>query len=266
MAMIDFHCHLDLYPHPQQVVAECIRRGTYVLSVTTVPSAFEGTLALAPAEGRIRTALGLHPELAVDRQRELPLFERLIRRTRYVGEIGLDGSPNHRSTLDQQRHVLESILGICAREGGRIITLHSRGAAGALLDVLERYPRAGKFVLHWFSGAPKQIARAAELGCWFSVGPAMLGSARGKESAALMPMERILPETDGPFGLDQGQPLMPWEAERALPILANVWRESSQSARQRVLDNFRTLLSAVDESASMSRLDTSEADDNNYNG
>jgi TatD DNase family protein len=246
--MIDFHCHLDLYKNPHHVVAECARRGLYVLSVTTVPSAFEGTAALAPEDGRIRTALGLHPELAVDRRRELPLFEKLIGRTRYVGEVGLDGSPNHRETIDQQRDVLESILSVCAHAGGRIVTLHSRGAASALLDVLERHSGAGTFVLHWFSGTPKEIARANELGCWFSVGPAMLASSRGRSCASLMSKERMLSETDGPFGLIAGEPLMPWDAERAFPLLADIWREGATDAERRVLANFRSLLSVVGES------------------
>lgn len=245
--MIDFHCHLDLYENPKDVAAECVRRGAYVLSVTTVPSAFEGTAALVPMGGRIRTALGLHPELAVARERELPLFERLIGRTRYVGEVGLDGSPNHRATLDQQSRILESILETCERAGGRIITLHSRGAGGALLDLLERHPRAGTFVLHWFSGTAKEIRRAADLGCWFSVGPAMLASTRGRYRASLMPKDRMLSETDGPLGFDRGEPLMPWDAERAVPIFANLWREAASDARRRLLENFRSLLNAGSE-------------------
>lgn len=41
--MIDFHCHLGLYPNPPAVRDECVRQGLYVLSVTTTPSAWEGT-------------------------------------------------------------------------------------------------------------------------------------------------------------------------------------------------------------------------------
>src|SRR4051812_28917583 len=100
--MIDLHCHLDLYPSPRAVADECVHRRLYVLSVTTVPSAFEGTSALVDSDSRIRTALGIHPELASARVGELPLFERLLPRTRYVGEIGLDGSRDHRATLDVQ--------------------------------------------------------------------------------------------------------------------------------------------------------------------
>src|SRR6185437_15227155 len=174
MAVIDFHCHLDLYPDPREVVAQCIERRLYVLSVTTTPTAFEGTAALAPDNGRIRTALGLHPEIAVSRERELPLFEKLLPRTSYVGEVGLDASPDHRSTIDRQTAILADILRLCARAGGRIVTLHSRGATGTLLDRLDAEPSAGRFILHWYLGSAKQIARASEMKCWFSVGPAML--------------------------------------------------------------------------------------------
>nr|QQZ51127.1 TatD family hydrolase [Phenylobacterium glaciei] len=87
MALIDFHCHLDLYPNPHDVAREVARRGVYVLSVTTTPSAFLGTLALAGSEGRIRTALGLHPEIAVAREGELP-FEKLLPRQTTLGRLG----------------------------------------------------------------------------------------------------------------------------------------------------------------------------------
>src|SRR5690242_13201410 len=75
--VIDFHCHLDLYPNPSQVARECAARGIYVLSVTTTPSAWTGTAALSEGMPRIRTALGLHPQLANQRISELEIFERL---------------------------------------------------------------------------------------------------------------------------------------------------------------------------------------------
>lgn len=37
------------------------------------------------------------------------------------------------------------------------------------------------------------------MGCWFSVGPAMLQGARGTELVARMPRDRVLTESDGPF-------------------------------------------------------------------
>src|SRR5437868_5038347 len=51
---------------------------------------------------RIRTALGLHPQLAHERKSELALFDALLPKTDYVGEIGLDGSPEYRPHWNDQ--------------------------------------------------------------------------------------------------------------------------------------------------------------------
>ncbi len=134
--MIDFHCHLDLYPDPHAVAQDCAARGLYVLSVTTTPSAWKGTSALAAGAPRIRTGLGLHPQLAHERKRELELFERLLPETRYVGEIGLDGAPEYKPYWSDQMAVFKRILDACRNAGGRILSIHSRRAASAVLDVL----------------------------------------------------------------------------------------------------------------------------------
>jgi TatD DNase family protein len=240
--LIDLHCHLDLYPDPQAVVREVVSRGVYVLSVTTTPSAFCGTAQLAPPNSKIRTSLGLHPELAAERQGELPLFERLLDRTDYVGEIGLDGSREHRASLDRQCGVLLDILLMCARAGGRTLSLHSREARARLLDLLALEPLAGQPILHWFTGTRREVDRANELGCWFSVGPAMLRSERGRLALAGIPRERLLPETDGPFGLIDGTHAYPWEAMDIVQPLSRLWRESEADVRGVLVENFSRLV------------------------
>ncbi len=242
MALIDFHCHLDLYSDPHAVAAEATARGVYVLSVTTTPTAFAGTRALAPVGSRIRTALGLHPEIAAEREHELRLFEELLPHTRYVGEVGLDGSRPHRDTLDRQGGILTEILALSANAGGKIISLHSRGAAAAVLDVISIEPRAGVCVLHWFNGSSRQVRRASEMECWFSVGYNMLTSERGRDAVAAMPRDRIIPETDGPFGFRGDRPAWPWEATEIIPLLAGLWRENSDNVGAQLDKNFRNLV------------------------
>jgi TatD DNase family protein len=242
--VIDLHCHLDLYPDPHAVAKECARRQLYVLSVTTTPTAFEGTRRLAPAGSKIRTALGLHPEIAVQRRHELELIERLLPLTDYVGEIGLDGSRDHRATLDAQSEIFRSILVMCAQAGGRKLTIHSRAAAARVLDVLHDVPGAGSFVLHWFVGTPAQVSRATAMSAWFSVGPTMLSSERGRVAANAMPRDRILTESDGPFGTVNGDPAYPWDAWKAVPHLAALWEVTEQEAADQLTSNFRTFVEA----------------------
>lgn len=242
--MIDLHCHLDLYPDPHQMVRDARMRDIFVLSVTTTPAAFTGTAALASDAPRIRTALGLHPQLAHERKGELPLFEELLPSTRYVGEVGLDGGPELKQHWPDQQLVFDRILGACARAGGRILSIHSRRAAKQVLDALERHADAGIPVLHWFSGTQRELRRAVAMGCWFSVGPAMLVGEKGRTLAAEMPRDRVLTETDGPFAQLDGQAARPWDAASAAVALSILWGGSAEETDAHLVANLKTLVSS----------------------
>lgn len=239
--MIDLHAHLDLYPDPVATTNECIERSLFVLSVTTTPSAWSGTAALAKDAARIRTAIGLHPQIAQERRGELGLFEELLPRSRYVGEIGLDGGPELKTTWDIQLSVFAEILRMCHVAGGRVMTIHSRRAATPVLDALASEADAGMAVLHWFSGSRRELQRAIDQGCWFSVGPAMLAGERGRAMTTLMPRERILTESDGPFAQIDGRPLFPWDAAAAETTLAGLWGVGEEEVRAQLLANLKRL-------------------------
>jgi TatD DNase family protein len=239
--VIDFHCHLDLYPDPVAVVAECRTRNMYVLSVTTTPAAWAGTYALAAGSSRIRTALGLHPQLVAQRKSELPLLLSLISDTRYIGEIGLDGSRDFAGSLGDQIDVFDAVLQGCADAGGRILSIHSKGAAKMVLDALSQRPAAGTPILHWFSGTERELLHAIDLGCWFSIGPAMLKSQKGLRLVERMPRDRILTESDGPFASVQGRSALPWDVGEAEGSLAKVWALSNEATQQALLANLRRL-------------------------
>jgi TatD DNase family protein len=241
--VIDLHCHLDLYPDPYQVAKECQERSLYVLSVTTTPSAWGGTTALAAGAQRIRTALGLHPQLAHQRKSELALFERLLPETRYVGEVGLDGGPEYKRYWSDQVTVFERILAACRSAGGRVLSVHSRRASAAVLDHLQKAPGAGTAVLHWFSGSVRDLERAVDMGCWFSVGPAMLTGEKGRALIARMPPDRVLTETDGPFVKVEGRAAYPWDASLVIKGLAALWNIPQHEAEHSLRANLRRLTS-----------------------
>lgn len=239
--MIDFHTHLDLYPDPYAVARECIDRGIHVLSVTTTPSAWKGTSALSVPSSRIFTALGLHPQLAHQRKGELNIFDAYLPDAPYVGEIGIDGAPEFKQHWDDQLSVFDYILEACTRAGGRTMSIHSRKATSAVLDRLHSFPNAGVPILHWFSGNRRDLDRAISLKCWFSVGPAMLLTAKSRDLVSYMPRERILTETDGPFAQVDGHNAMPWDARRAAEQLAALWKISLEDVEQQLYSNLRHL-------------------------
>lgn len=239
--MIDFHCHLDLFRDPEDVATKANAAGIHVLSVTTTPKAWRKTSALAKGKRHIRTALGLHPQLAHERSNELPLFETLLDETRYIGEIGLDGSPGYGQHADIQMRVFERVLAMSKERGGKIFTIHSRGAASAVIATLRKHQCAPSAVLHWFSGTHRELAEAVALGCWFSVGPAMLRSEKGRRLVERMPRDRVLTETDGPFAQDKDRPLEPTDVVLALRQLAAIWATDQPEADRLLRDNLKAL-------------------------
>src|SRR5580704_7369142 len=124
---------------------------------------------------------------------------------------------------------------------GRIMSIHGRRAISAVLECLEKVPRAGPPFLHWFSGSVRDLDRAIKIGCWFSVRPAMLATEKGRRLAARMPRHRVLTESDGPFAHVNGRSIMPWDVEDATIRLAQIWNLSEGSASEVLQDNFRNL-------------------------
>jgi TatD DNase family protein len=240
--LIDFHCHIDLYPNAKAIIEEADARGAYILAVTTTPKAWTGTNKLVGNRKRIRVGLGLHPELVPERHGEVALLEHYMPETRYVGEIGLDGSSHMRGSFELQERVLVRILKACEADGNKIISLHSRRAANGVVDALQDAPRAGTPILHWFSGSVSELDRAINAGCWFSVGPLMLGSSKGRRLVELMPVDRVLTETDAPFAQLHGKPLMPWDVQLAYAHLAKIWGLSEPEVVIRLRENLKALL------------------------
>ena len=111
-----------------------------------------------------------------------------------------------------------------------------------MLEQLAAHTDAGTAILHWFSGTLRELERAIALGCWFSVGAAMLRSERGRELASHIPRDRILTETDGPFAQGEGKALAPWDVQLAVALLITIWGVPSQTVESTVRDNLRRLV------------------------
>ena len=235
--MMDFHAHIDLYPNPESLVEAIKKAGIYTLSVTTTPSAFLETKRMAKGCPRIRTGLGLHPEVAASRIGELSLFDRLISETAYVGEIGLDGSKHHKGSLAIQRKAFTHILDTCEHAGGRVLSIHSRSAAAEVVEHLGERAKSCLPILHWFSGSMSDLAKAKKLDAWFSVGPAMLQTEVQRKKVAAMPKDRILLESDGPFANYRGEPLSPLTTYHAVPVLSKIWMVSEDDTLTQLREN-----------------------------
>ena len=170
--------------------------------------------------------------------------------TRYVGEIGLDYVTTDKDIRGKQRDVFQRILECCAAHGNKVLTVHSRRASADVIAMIgDRFP--GTVILHWFSGAIKDLRKATERGMYFSVNPAMIRSRSAQRLAAEMPRDRVLTETDGPFVTVGSRPAIPGDVAGVVDWLARMWKISREEARQVIVVNLER---AIDVGSAVSSL------------
>ncbi len=211
--MIDSHCHLDdpaIAPDLAAVLARARAAGVdRFVCAGTAHDQWPRLARLAADTPRIHAAYGIHPWFC-DRHRadDLRALEARLADAVALGECGLDGTRG--PTMDTQRHWLREQLALAARLNLPVV-LHCVRAADALLRLLRERPRDWPElcgVVHGFAGSRETMLRLIDAGLhigigtrgWLGRGQSPAVSARRLAMLRAIPAERLLLETDAPFG------------------------------------------------------------------
>lgn len=214
------------------MLAAADRAGVVTVAVTELPAGFQMLQTQLRGRERVRVALGMHPLVSARNvAHELALFRRLLARTDYIGEVGLDHSQQGRESSRRQRDVFESILAL-PNVRRKVLTVHSRRAEKETIDLLAA--AGATAILHWYSGPLGPIERALEAGLYFSVNPAMLRSRNGRRIIQALPRERVVTETDAPYTKVGGRPAEPRDVPAVVAELARIWGLTADEARHSI--------------------------------
>lgn len=240
----DFHCHIDLYSDPAAMVARCASDRIVTLAVTTTPKAWPHNCRWTRTSGYVKAAPGLHPELVGERYHEIGLLETCMKESRLVGEVGLDGSPQHRNSWSKQQEVFARALKCAQRLGGRVVSVHSRRAANEVVSMIAEHTTADRVlcILHWFSGSLRAAQEAAALGCYFSINHRMLEHDPGVALVRALPEDRLLTETDAPFTSQGERKSIPYDVVATAQHLVTVRDCSAEHLRAALEVNSRRVL------------------------
>jgi TatD DNase family protein len=243
--LVDLHCHVDLYPSPSQIIKDCDNKGIRTLAVTTTPKAWPGNKRFTDKSKYVRPALGLHPKLISERVSEFDLFNNYLPEAKYIGEVGLDKRMSNKRSFDLQSEILSQILITCSKTEGKILSLHGVRAWSELLDLLENNLnfRHCRVILHWFTGSKKQLERAVEMGCYFSLNIKNFQSKNSQSILEALPIDRVLTETDGPFVKIGKRAAHPADVSRVVAQCAHLWNITSGETVNIILNNFRRIVS-----------------------
>ena len=210
LQLIDTHVHINFdsfEPDLDAVAARWREAGVVRLVHSCVePSEFGQLQAIADRFPEVSFAVGLHPlDVAKlwshDLGNEIRRLATADSRVVAIGETGLDFFKAENRV--QQEAALFAHFEIAA-DLDRPLIIHCRDAAVAMADCLRRFQASGrhvKGVMHCWGGTPEETQWFLDLGFYISFS----GTVTFKKaeqihaSAKMVPIDRILIETDCPF-------------------------------------------------------------------
>jgi TatD DNase family protein len=211
--LIDTHCHLNFDSYDADR-AEMMTRAAAVGVTRVINPGIDAETSRAALEltrqyAGVYAAVGIHPNsTAAYVESDISAIAELAHEPKVVaiGEIGLDYYRDY-SPKQQQFRAFEAQLALAAKLELPVI-IHNREAHDDIMGILETWVsdlpsslRKRPGVLHSFS-APQEIAdRALAAGFYLGfTGPITYKNADLlRRTAAAIPLDRMVVETDGPF-------------------------------------------------------------------
>lgn len=242
--MIDAHCHLDLYPNPEEIAQEIENKQITTIAVTNIPSHFIFSIPHVRSYKKVHLALGIHPLVAESHtDAELRKFKQEAKQAAFIGEIGLDFSAQGKATAVEQVRTFEEVLRTI-KDRPRFVSIHSRGAEDKINELLSQFA-IKKCVFHWYSGPISVLHKILENGHYLSINPSMVKSKNGQRIIDQVPKNRVMTETDGPYLRIRSRNVTPSDVASVLEYLSRVWGSTFDEAESQVAENFRGLLDDI---------------------
>ena len=253
--IVDSHCHLNYkgLVEDQAGVLERARAAgvSTMLNISTREREWGDIIAAAERESDVWATVGIHPHEADDHAHidtakliAMAAHPRVIG----IGETGLDYYYHHSDRAQQQTSLRAHIA--AARETGLPLIVHTRDAEEDTAAILRDEMGQGAFpgVIHCFTASDAFADIALDLGFYISIsGIVTFKNAKAlQETAARLPADRLLVETDSPFLAPiphRGRPCEPAYLLDTAKFLANLRGETLDELTATTSRNFFTLFS-----------------------
>lgn len=250
---IDSHCHLNykgLIEQQASVLDRARAAGvSTMLNISTRESEWDDIIATADRAPDVWATVGIHPHEA-DTHPDVDTAKLVAKaahpRVAGIGESGLDYYYDH-SDRDRQRHSFRSHIA-AARETGLPIIVHTRDAEEDTANILAEEMGKGAYsgVIHCFTASGDFADKALELGLYISIsGIVTFKNAHDlQQTAARLPADRLLIETDSPFLApvpNRGKVCEPAFVADTARFLADLRGTSVEALAEQTAANFRAL-------------------------
>lgn len=201
--LFDTHAHLNDVQFDndrEQLLSDIRNMGHYVEIGTDIESSIAAA-DLADRYDFVYAAAGIYPHCTADITLEdIDSLREICRRQKVVaiGEIGLDYHYDD-TAPEIQRKWFDIQLDLCA-ELDLPVAIHTRDAMRDTIDILRRHSDVNG-IIHCYSGSAESAKILLDMGYYISfAGPVTFKKSRKlAEAAAVVPIDRLLIETDSPY-------------------------------------------------------------------
>ncbi len=207
--MIDSHAHLNeirgikLDDVVNDAKAAGVRK---IIHPCSCPQDIEEVMEITDTYDNVYALLGIHPTEA--RNWSDYIEKKIIAYSKEkkvvgIGEIGLDYYWD-KKFIDVQKEVFIKQIELANRLN-LPMCIHDREAHQDTFDILKKYNKDSKVVLHSFSGSPEFAKECLKQGWYLSISGMVTfkNTVKVKEVAKMVPLDRLLIETDTPFQTPQ---------------------------------------------------------------
>ncbi|MEQ9518720.1 MAG: TatD family hydrolase [Parvibaculum sp.] len=259
--LVDSHCHLDFKDFDGELDDIVQRAGEagvgLMVTIGTKLREFDKVLKVAESYDNIVCTVGIHPheaeaepDVATDRLIELSKHPKVVG----IGETGLDYYYDHSPRDLQRANFLAHIA--ASRETGLPLIIHTRDADEDMAEILSDETGKGPFpaLLHCFSSSQTLGLKALDLGLYISLSGIVTfkSAAELQETAKLVPLDRLLVETDSPYLAPvpkRGKRNEPSFVAHTAAKVAELQGISADALAEATTENFFRLFSKVPRSA-----------------
>ena len=256
--IVDSHCHLDfpeLYADLDGVIARAKNAGVErMMTICTSVASIPKVLAIADKYPEVYAAIGIHPH-RVEEHGVLPV-EQIVSWTEHpkvigIGETGLDYHYD-KSPRDMQRASFANHIE-AARQTGLPFITHTRNADADTSAIIEEMCGDGQAagLLHCFSSGRVLAENAVANGLYISFSGILTfrNSQDIRDTAKIVPQDRLLVETDAPFLAPvpkRGKTNEPAFTAYTAGVLAETCGIGSSQMNEVTTDNFFNLFEKAD--------------------
>jgi TatD DNase family protein len=206
--LVDHHCHLDFPDFADEldgVIARAKAAGVgLMVSISTRIRRFDRLLQIAERYDNVFCSVGTHPHYAHE-ELDVPV-EEIVKLSEHpkvvaIGEAGLDHFYDNSPRAAQEQGFRNHIA--AARATQLPLVIHARDADDDVAAILEAEMAKGAFpaVLHCYTGGSDLARRGLDLGLYVSFSGILTfkKSDALREVAKMVPLDRVLVETDAPY-------------------------------------------------------------------